>query len=177
MSNSLQNGRCSFISTTPLVYTSTLTISTKNPFSTSVTFQIPFPPLLVQKIIFTISTNTPFLYTSAIFHLPKLLRTIYPKNIFPASAIQPIQTASRDHGARVLISPSFLKVQTVITGLTFTDSLSLRFRNLEQSDYLQSQWQIIQSNFSHTLNLLLLLPYPTNTIARSHIPLETSCLT
>ena len=55
--------------------------------STSVTFQIPFPPLLVQKIIFTISTNTPFLYTSAIFHLPKLLRPIYPKNIFPTSAI------------------------------------------------------------------------------------------
>ena len=37
--------------------------------------------------------------------------------------------------------------------------------------------QIIQSTFSHTLNLLLLPPYPTNNFTRSYIPLETSDLT
>ena len=42
---------------------------------------------------------------------------------------------------------------------------------------LQLQWQTIQSIFSHTLKQLILLPYPTNTIKRTHIPLDTSCLT
>ena len=47
--------------------------------SNSVNFHLPFPPLLVHKIILTISTNTPFLYTSATFHL----LTIYSKKYFP----------------------------------------------------------------------------------------------
>ena len=33
-------------------------------------FHLPIPLLLVHKIILTISTNTPFLYTTAIFYLP-----------------------------------------------------------------------------------------------------------
>ena len=37
-------------------------------------------------------------------------------------------------------------------------------------------WQTIQSTFFHTLKLWFLLPYPTNTIAGTHILLETSCL-
>ena len=44
-------------------------IFTKNRSSTSVNFYLPIPPLLVNKIILTISINTTFLYTSAIFHL------------------------------------------------------------------------------------------------------------
>ena len=43
--------------------------------------------------------------------------------------------------------------------------------------YMQSKWQIIQPTFSHPLNLLSLLPYPTNTITRTPIPLETNYLT
>ena len=58
---------------TLLVHTATSTVSktrSKIRFYTSVNFHLPFPPLLVHKIILTIPTNTPFLYTSAIFNLP-----------------------------------------------------------------------------------------------------------
>ena len=51
--------------------------------STSDNFQLPNPPLLVCKIILTIPTKTPFLYTSATFHI----QTIYIQNIFPTSTI------------------------------------------------------------------------------------------
>ena len=40
---------------------------------------------------------------------------------------------------------------------------------------LQSGWQTTQLPFSHTLNLLSLFPYPTNT--RTHIPLIANGLT
>ena len=49
---------------------STLQSPPKIRSSTSVNFHLPIPPLLVHKIVLTILTNTPFLYTSAIFHLP-----------------------------------------------------------------------------------------------------------
>ena len=39
-------------------------------FSTWVNFHLPVAPLLFHKIILAITTKTPFLYTSAIFHLP-----------------------------------------------------------------------------------------------------------
>ena len=42
---------------------------TKIVFSTSVKYHLPFLPLLLKKIILTIHTNTPFLYTAAFFHL------------------------------------------------------------------------------------------------------------
>ena len=72
-------------------------------FSTSVNFSLPIPPLLVHKIILTIPTNTPFLYTSVILHL---LISAYnlPNNLhqkyLPASADESIQAASRDQKAR-----------------------------------------------------------------------------
>ena len=44
----------------------------------SVNFNLLIPPLLDHKTILTIPTNTPFLYTWAIFHLP----TICIKNYF-----------------------------------------------------------------------------------------------
>ena len=70
--------------------------------STSVNFHLPIPPLFVHKIILTIPTNTHFLSTSSIFHLPIFaynIPTIYTKNIFLSSVIDPIQAASSDHGA------------------------------------------------------------------------------
>ena len=91
MLDSLQNSRCSFIFTTLLVlHTTTLKSPLKICSSTSVNFYLHIPPLIVHKIILTISTNTPFLYTSAIFHtlfLRITIPTIYTKNIIPASAI------------------------------------------------------------------------------------------
>ena len=46
----------------------------------------------------------------------------------------------------------------------------------QKIDILQV-WKTIQLTFSHTLHLLSLLPYPTNTTKWTPIPLKTSCLT
>ena len=155
----------------------------RNSSSFSVSFHFPISPLLVHKITFTIPTNTPFLYNSAVFHsffLCTTIPTIYTKNILPTSNILPIQAASRYQKVReycedwrCLISPFFLKVWTVIAGLTLNHWFFIA--QTQKIDILQV-WQTIQSTFSHTLNLFSLLPYSTNTTTRTHIPLETSCL-
>ena len=69
MVNSLQNGKRSFIFTILLVHTTTSAISTKN----LILYFSQLSPLysrLFNKIILTIPTNTLYLYTSALFHLP-----------------------------------------------------------------------------------------------------------
>ena len=48
--------------------------------SFSVNFHLPIPPLLFNKIIITIPTNTTFLYTSAIFHFP-IFAYNHPSNL------------------------------------------------------------------------------------------------
>ena len=74
----------------------------------------------------------------------------------------------------VLMSPFFLKVWTVMTGLTITDSLFAQALNI-------GVLQVVVSNeddaCNRTLKLLSLLLYPTNTITKTYISLETSCLT
>ena len=75
----------------------------KNCSSTLVTFHLPVPPLLVYKIIFTIPTNTPFLYTSAILH-HLIFAYNHPNNLhqkyLPYLNHFANSTASRDQGAR-----------------------------------------------------------------------------
>ena len=98
--------------------------------STSDNFHLPISPLLVRKITLT---KTPFLYTSATFHLPILYTKIF-------SLPQPFSQCRLRQGTRklgslvrtntVLISLFFLKAWTVTIGLTTTDSLSLRLRKL-----------------------------------------------
>ena len=71
-----------------------------------------------------------------------------------------------------LISPFFLKVWTVIMGLTITDSSSLRLRKLVYSRKQSVMFAIGMSNYPiEPLNLLSLHPYPT-----THTPLKISCL-
>ena len=74
----------------------------------------------------------------------------------------------------VLMSPFFLKVWTVMTGFTITDSLFAQALNI-------GVLQVVVSNeddaCSRTLKLLSLLLYPTNTITKTYISLETSYLT
>ena len=65
----------------------------------SVSFHILILPLLVYKIILSNPTNTLFLCISAVFTFlfsGATISTIYTKNIFPTSAIKPIQATSRD---------------------------------------------------------------------------------
>ena len=74
----------------------------------------------------------------------------------------------------VLMSPFFHKVWTVMTGLTITDSLFAQALNI-------GVLQVVVSNeddaCNRTLKLLSLLLYPTNTITKTYISLETSYLT
>ena len=151
--------------------------------SSSVNFHFPISPLLVHKIILIIPTNTPFLYNSAIFHLP-LFAYNHPnnlhQNIFPSSNILPIQALPRFQEVRkycedwhCLISPFFLKVWTVIARLTHNNWF---FIAQTQKIVIFQVRQTSQSTLSHTLNLFSLLPYSTNTTLRTNISLETSCL-
>ena len=140
--------------------------------STSVRFHLP--PLLNHKIILTIPTNTPFLYTSAIFHhfLRTIIPTIYTKGI---SLSQPFHQFRLCQGTRELghcVNLPLVKVWTVITGLTITDSLLLR---IIQLGYCRCGKSFHPPSLIPS-NLLSLLPYPTNTTARTRISLETSCL-
>ena len=48
--------------------------------SISVNFCLPIPSLLVDKIILTVPSNTPFLYTSAILHL-SIFAYNHPNNL------------------------------------------------------------------------------------------------
>ena len=114
---------------------------TKILFSTSVNFYLPIPLLLVYKIIHTNPINTTFLYTSTVFHLTIFVHN-HPSNLhqryFPY--LSHLANLGCILGTRELeslattdivwISPFFLKVWTVITGLTITDSLLLRLRKL-----------------------------------------------
>ena len=133
----------------------------RNSSSSSVNFHFPISPLLVRKIILTISTNTPFLYNSneynslfTYFFLRKTIATIYTKNIFRTSNILPIQAASKHQEVReycedwhCLISPFFLKVWTVIAGLTQNHWFFTA--QTQKIDTLQV-WQTIQPTFSNT---------------------------
>ena len=130
----------------------------------------------------TLPSTIPQQFFTSLF-LCTTIPTIYTKSI---SLIQPfIQFRLRQGTDIVLISRFFLIVWTVITGLTITDSLSLRLRQkigvlyvaVSDGDFMQPEWQIIQSTSSHTLNQLPILPYPTNTIARNYITLKSSCVT
>ena len=71
---------------------------------------------------------------------------------------------------------------TGIAVLTITDSLLFRLKNvvywsLQSLMKMRSERQTIYYILSHTFSILSLLPYPSNTITRQHIPLKTSCLT
>ena len=100
-------------------------------FSTSLNFYLPIPLLLIPKIILAIPTKTYFLYTRQFFtslllrttsqqSTPKILSLPYPFSQFR------LREGTRKLGSlmrtdTVLISIFFLKVCTVITGLTTTD--------------------------------------------------------
>ena len=96
MLNSLQNGRGSVI----LAHTINATISTQHSSSTSVNFYIPIPPLIFHKIILTLPTNPLTLPSSIPLRVLTSLFLRITKNIFATLTISPIQSASRNQGAR-----------------------------------------------------------------------------
>ena len=120
----------------------------QKPFLYFSQFSPPIPPLLVHKIALTISTSNPFVCTSAIFHLPFFVQPSQQSTPKIFSLPQPffqfmLRQGTRELGSlvrtdTVLISPFFLELWTVITGLTITDSLSLILRKLVYSIHLLS---------------------------------------
>ena len=128
--------------------------------STSVNYHLAISPLLFHKIILTILFNTPFLYTSATFHLPIFAHN-YPsnlhQNIFPYPRyLADLGSIKRPRSLRnnlVLISPFFPKVWTVTAGFLFTDSLSLRLRKFVYCKSLMNMFATGMAN--HPIHLLL----------------------
>ena len=104
MLNSTQNGRCSFIFTILLVHTTTSTISTKNLFLYFSQFSPPYSSYTCQftksslQPLLTLPSSIPEQFLTSLFS-STTIPTIYTKNIFPTSSIQPIQAASKDQGA------------------------------------------------------------------------------
>ena len=142
MLNSLENGRCSFISTT--LHLPPLQSLPKICSSISVNFLFSISPLFVHKIILAIPTNTPFYYSTTV--LTSLLFTYnHPQNLHQKHFLylrQFIQFSlsqkTRDLGSIMrtdtfLISSFFVKVWKMIAGFTIADSLSLRLRKLVYS--------------------------------------------
>ena len=149
--------------------------------TTSVNFYLPIPSVLVHKTILKIPSNTPFLYTSAIFHLP-IFAYNHPNNLhqkyFPyishlvnlgyvkgPGSQGVFWGLTRDTSDTVLVSPFFLKVWTVVTGLTTTDSNEdACYWNLKPSN-LPSP---IPSNYCYYFHTLLIpsqeLTYPSKLV-------------
>ena len=119
------NGKCSFIFTTLLVHATSTSISNKKPFLYLSQFSPPIPHLLVQKILLTIDTNIPFLYTSPSFFSPSFFCVLPSQQSTPKMFSLPQPKKSWRTGT-VLISLFFFKLWKVIKGLTITDSLLLR---------------------------------------------------
>ena len=109
--------------------------------STSVSSHVAITPLLVHKIVPTIPTNNLLLYTFAISHF-HLFACNHPNNLqqkyFPISTI--CKASCRYSCENWFFIPQIQKINIL------------------------QVWQTIQSTVFHTLNLLSLLPYPTNTI-------------
>ena len=99
---------------------------------------------------------------------------------FPTSILLPIQAALKHQGPRepcedwhnfnLSLLPQSMDSNNRVKNHSFFIVKILK------SCVLQVQ-QTIQSSFSHSLNLLSLLPYPNNTTARTNVLLQTSCLT
>ena len=133
-------------------------------FCTSVNFLLPITPLLVRKIILTISTNTLFLYNSVILYLliftSNLLNNLHQK-YFPTSTIESVQAASMDQEAR----------NSCESWHCFNISPS----SMDNDNKVHNGWLLIAQ--AQKIGVLPRLPpYPANTITRTHIPLETSCI-
>ena len=119
----------------------------------------------------TLFSSIPQQFFTSLF-LRTITPTIYTKNVFSTSAIEPIQAASWDQGAREFyetrIDSDSGDSQSLITYCSGSENWCIAGSSLGWR-CLQLEWQTIQSNFSHTFNLLSILWYPTT--------LENSCLT
>ena len=143
MLNSRQNGRNS-LQSPPKILSSTWSILT----SLS-------PQVLVQKITLTITTNTPFLYTSAIFHLPIFVYS-HPYNLHQKHFPYLSHLANAGCVKRQL-SKEVMWVPTLIPYRSDSENWCIAGGSLWWT-CLRPEWKTIQSTFFDILNLLSFLP-------------------
>ena len=127
----------------------------------------------------------PFLYTSAIFSPPEPTQHSPLKLFPPTSVVQPISDVSRVQWAREshedwhCFNHSLFPKSIGRSNSTHNHRLLIsQIHKIDWRRYFLSEYQTMASiTLPHTLNLLSLLPYPTNTIKRPHMPLVTNFLT
>ena len=128
----------------------------------------------------TLPSSIPQLFFTNLF-LRATIPTTYIKNIFPTANILEIQAASRDQGVREYCQNwHCCNLSHLLQSMGSDNTNHSQSLILYRSD--SENWCIAgetnhQSTFSHILNLFSLLSYRTNTITRTQISLETSCLT
>ena len=161
--------------TTLLVHTTNTTISTKKsvPLLQSIFTSLFYLYLFTKSFLqspLTISSSIPQQFVTSLF-LRTAIPTIYTKNIF---LTQPFSQSRLRQGTRelgsfveslvrtdtVLISTLYLKVWTVITGLTITDSSSFRLRKLIycRCGKPSNPPSLIPSTYCHYFHTLLIPP-------------------
>ena len=121
--------------------------------STSAIFHLPIPPLVVHKIILTISTNISFFYISAIFHFPIFAYSC------PYSTHQNYLSCLGQLASSGCVKGTMNK--GILWGLTLLYSLFLLPQSID--------WDKRAHNHNLTLNLFSLIPYSANTISITHI--------
>ena len=139
MLNSLENGRCSFISQHYIYHPYNLHQKFVPLFQSI--FLSLHHPFLFTKLSLQSKLTLPFTIPQQFFHLPSFYRQPSQKSTpktssLPQTFIQfRLRQRTRELGSlvrtdTVLISSLFLKVWKMIAGLTYADSLSLRLRKL-----------------------------------------------
>ena len=165
------------------------------------------PDLCIQPTLqsqprnsFSTSANShlriPLLFTKSSLQSPLILPVSIPQQFFTSLCAQPSQQFTpkmfylpqsfRQFRLRQQTRElgSLLRTDTVLISL-FCPSMGSDNRAHDseffiaqiQKIYTLQVWQAIQSTVSRTLNLLSLLPYPFNSTTRTHISLQTSCIT
>ena len=156
----------------------------KSHSSTSLNFHQPISPLLFHKIILTISTNIPFLYTSAIFHLPLFAYTqsnnLHQKHFLYLSHFANLLCINAPGSCEGSCEVwNYFNLFLLPQGMESDNRAHNHWFFIAQTQKIGVLlvWQTIESNLSDTFKLLSLLPYLTNTTRRTYIPLKNIYLT
>ena len=179
MLNYPRNVRRLFIFTTLLAHTANAAISAKKQFLYFRQFSPPYSTLTCAQNHPYNLTNTPCLHASAIFHLSFCVQSYQQSTPKMFYLYQPCSQFGLRQGTREL--GNLARTETVLISLSFfpqsmgSDNRAHNhqfFIARSQNIGVLQVSQTIQSTFSDNLNLLSLLPYPTNTTTRTHILLQ-----
>ena len=138
-----------------------------------------------------------YLFTKSSLQTPLTLSFSIPRQFFTSFfCVQPSQNLHQQYFPTSILLPIQAELKHQGPREPCEDwhnfNLSLLPQSMDSNNRVKNHWffivkilkscvlqvqQTIQSTFSHSLNLLSLLPYPNNTTARTNVLLQTSCLT